>query len=247
MIMIHSVLPIAYFIIYYLYFGGVELPDSLIVQYFWYSLIALAVVLPIGASFLIHYYRQNNWQNHPIAKTLAKYSNTPNNPASWTIVASEINTEYRRNDKLIKRFSAITKIIVTENWIIKTALYFVHFAHQSDSALIAVGTDTHNISINDTNDAAQFVNIEVKPTREGTRSFKIRINSLDFKDLQDRVNRPITVSAKYFCRDKIKFFSKRTFLDSVVGNFPHLDNRSLYFCIHKRNREKSSLQNESEC
>jgi hypothetical protein len=196
MLMIHSVLPIAYFVIYYLYFGGADLPEIAAVQYFWFSLIALAVFLSVACSILIYYYKQDNWQNHPIAKILAKYSNTPNVPSSWAVVASEINNEYRRNDKLIKRFSAITKIIVTENWILKTSLYFVHFAHQSDSALIAVATDTHSISLQDTNDAAQFVNIEVKPTRVGIRSFKIRINSLDFKDLQDRVNRPITVSAK---------------------------------------------------
>ena len=108
-------------------------------------------------------------------------------------VAAEINNEFRRTDKLIKTFSAITKIVVTENWIMKTSLYFVHFAHQSDSALIAVNTDSHNISIQDTNDSAQFVNIQVTPTRDGIRPFKIRINSLDFKELQDRINRPIVV------------------------------------------------------
>ncbi|KAG5671355.1 hypothetical protein PVAND_001556 [Polypedilum vanderplanki] len=193
MLMIHSVLPIIYFVIYYLYFGGVDLPKLAFVQYFWYFLITLAIILPFGAIALICYYKKNNWENHPIPKILVKYSNTPNNASSWTIVANEINNEYRRNDKLIKRSSAINKIIVTENWIMKTSLYFVHFAHQSDSALIAVATDTHNISPQDANDAAQFVNIEVKPTREGVKKFTIRISTLDFKDLQDRVNRPITV------------------------------------------------------
>lgn len=39
----------------------------------------------------------------------------------------------------------------------------------------------------------QFVNIIVKPTRKGTSEFSIRVNSLDFKELQDRIDRPITV------------------------------------------------------
>lgn len=42
-------------------------------------------------------------------------------------------------------------------------------------------------------DSIQFVNIQVKPTRTGTKSFTIRINALDFKDLQDRITRPITI------------------------------------------------------
>lgn len=198
MIIIHSVIPVLYFLIYYLYFGGINLPDSLFVQFFWYSLIALAIFLPIAAIALIFYYKQNNWSNHPIAKILTKYSNTPEIATSWHAVANQINNEYRRTDKLINRFSSITKIIVTENWLMKTSLYFVHFAHQSDSALIAVGTDTHQISLQGSNDSAQFVNIDVKPTRNGIKGFRIRINSLDFKDLQDRINRPITVEKTFY-------------------------------------------------
>lgn len=162
-------------------------------RYAWSTLIVLSLILPIFSMCLIAYWQKHSWANHPIAKILRKYSNQPEERDSWKIVASEINNEYRRQDKLVKKFSAITKIIVTENWIMKTSLYFVHFAHQSDTALIAVNTDTHNISIQDTNDSAQFVNIEVKPTRGNVRSFKIRINSLDFRDLQDRINRPIIV------------------------------------------------------
>lgn len=42
-------------------------------------------------------------------------------------------------------------------------------------------------------DSIQFINIQVKPTRTGKTSFSIRINALDFKDLQDRITRPITI------------------------------------------------------
>lgn len=196
---------------YYLYFGGARLPNIAFIQHFWSMLIALALILPIFTIALIAYYKQNNWENHPIAKILRKYSNTPDVGASWVTVAAEINNEYRRQEKLVKRFSAITKIIVTENWIMKTSLYFVHFAHQSDTALIAVESDSHNISIHDSNDSVQFVNIEVKATRNGVKSFKIRINSLDFKDLQDRLNRPITILSS------VKFHT--TIIDRFVAVF----------------------------
>lgn len=189
MMLIHSVIPIIYFIIYYLYFG-IDFSGS-ILKHFWYLLMMLAMFLPFFAMALIFYYKQNDWENHPIPKILKKYCNSPDQ--KWTVVAAEINNEYRRNDKLVKKFSSITKIIATESWIIKTSLYFVHFAHQSDSALIAHRSDTHSISIHDASDSAQFVNIIVKPTRAGVKEFTIRINSLDFKDLQDRINRPITI------------------------------------------------------
>lgn len=198
--------PVIYFIIYYLYFD-ISFGDSFL-RYFWVILVTMAVALPFAVMALIAYYKRNNWENHPIPKILKKYCNTNQ---KWTVVASEINNEYRRNDKLVKRFSSITKIIATENWIIKTSLYFVHFAHQSDSALIADKSDTHSISVQDPTDGVQFVNIQVKPTRPGVKNFSIRINSLDFKDLQDRINRPITVLAS------VKFHT--TLIDRFIDVF----------------------------
>lgn len=188
-LLIHSVVPFVYFFIYYLYFD-ISFGDSFL-QYFWILLTTLSVILPFAVMSLIAYYKQNNWENHPIPKTLKKYTNSPRQ--SWTVVAQDINNEHRRNDKLVKRHSSINKIIATENWIIKTSLYFVHFAHQSDSTLSVIKSDSHNISIQDSTDSVQFVKILVKPTRDGVRDFSFRINSLDFKDLQDRISRPIAI------------------------------------------------------
>lgn len=49
-----------------------------------------------------------------------------------------------RQDKLMCRVNAITTVIATENWIIKTSPYFIHIAHQSDTALIAVKVIAYN-------------------------------------------------------------------------------------------------------
>lgn len=60
-------------------------------------------------------------------------------------------------------------------------------------------------------DAIQFVNIRVKPTRAGVSEFIIRINALDFKTLQDRMTRPITIL------DGVKF--NKTVIDRFVEVF----------------------------
>lgn len=236
--MIHSILPILYFMTYYFYFGAYKTP-YIAMRYAWSSLIVMALILPLFSMCLIAYYKKNDWSNHPIAKILRKYSNQPEERDSWKVVAAEINNEYRRQDKLVKKFSAITKIIVTENWIMKTSLYFVHFAHQSDTALIAVNTDTHNISIQDTNDSAQFVNIEVKPTRANVRKFKIRINSLDFRDLQDRVNRPITVLSSVSFHTTIIDRFVNVFNEEIKNNpryprTPQSNDDTCFACMIKR-------------
>ena len=70
--------------------------------------------------------------------------------------------------------------------------YRLYFAHQSDTALVVNKSDTHVLSPVSRGEV-QFLNIIVTPTRAGAKPFTIRLNALDFKDLQDRVVRPITV------------------------------------------------------
>lgn len=71
-------------------------------------------------------------------------------------------------------------------------------------------SDSHDFSEIST-DAVQFVNIRVKPTRTGVSEFTIRINALDFKTLQDRMLRPITIL------DGVKF--NKTVIDRFIDVF----------------------------
>ena len=153
----HSILPLTYFVIYTLYFGTSGFTGYSTLVIFWNILIALSIFLPIFVGCLIFYFKQNNWEKHPIACILKKYANSSQ---SWQSVAGDINTEFRRNNKLVKKMSSISNIIATENWIMKTSLYFVHFAHQSDTALIADKSDNHDISITASSESVQFVNIQ---------------------------------------------------------------------------------------
>lgn len=68
----------------------------------------------------------------------------------------------------------------------------VFVVHQSDATLQVNQSDTHTMSV-DSLGQVQFVNIEVKSSRPNVEPFIIRLNTLDFKDLSDRVARIITV------------------------------------------------------
>lgn len=71
-------------------------------------------------------------------------------------------------------------------------------------------SDSHDLS-EVSSDAIQFVNIRVKPTRAGVNEFIIRINALDFKTLQDRMLRPITIL------DGVQF--NKTVIDRFIDVF----------------------------
>lgn len=93
------------------------------------------------------------------------------------------------------------------------------FSKQSYSKIqnISLQSETYQIAP-DTYDSVQIINILVKPGREGVKEFSIRINALDFRLLQDCVNRPITISSNIqFHRSIIDRFVE-VFKEHVASN-----------------------------
>lgn len=121
--------------------------------------------------------------------------------------------------------NSIISIIATDNWIIKVMPYKILVAHQSDAVLIVNKSDTHEMSLA-TRGEVQFINIEVKSTRTGAQSFDIRLNALDFKNLQDKVSRPITIL------QNITFH--KTLLDKFIDSFKEqVQENPLYECAEE--------------
>lgn len=135
----------------------------------WKVSVVIATVIPLTVC-VIFYYWFNNLSNHPIARKLSVYCNPG---TTWWAVASDINTEFRRVNKITIQSSSVVRVIATDNWVIKIAPYMVDVAHQSDTALILSSADLHQWSPH-INDNVQFVNIEVKPTRQNAKPFIIR-------------------------------------------------------------------------
>ncbi|EAT44886.1 AAEL003776-PA [Aedes aegypti] len=212
-LMVHSLLPVMYIRVYFMQFdqqsaGGTDgEPDPYSpLALVWKGLIVAAVLLPGLVAGAIYYWSRKGWENHPIAKRLALFSDGNGQLPDWKAVAANINSEYRRDDKVVIRMNPVSRVVVTESWIIKTGPYWINIAKQDDTALIAYKSDTHDVS-QEAFETVQYVNIAVKPTRPGIREFSIRINALDFKDLQDRINRPITIlSSVKFHRSVLERF-----------------------------------------
>lgn len=78
-----------------------------------------------------------------------------------------------RVDKINLQCSTVSRILATDNWIIKLTPYNIFIAHQSDSVLILSSADTHNVSSLGSG-TVQYLNIEVKTTRNGAENFNIR-------------------------------------------------------------------------
>ncbi|XP_044267647.1 E3 ubiquitin-protein ligase TM129 [Tribolium madens] len=188
---VYSLLPLGYIIALFAseYFQDVS---SLIIDgsLFWKVFFTTSLALPILALYQIRNWIIDDFKHHPIAINLAKFCN--NNNRDWKTVAADINTEFRRVDKICVQTSSLVKVIATENWILKVKPFTILLAHQSDASLVVQKADTHRISLQTTTET-QYLNIEVKSGRLGVETFIIRINASDFKDLEDRIARDITI------------------------------------------------------
>uniref|UniRef100_A0A336MJS4 CSON000280 protein n=1 Tax=Culicoides sonorensis TaxID=179676 RepID=A0A336MJS4_CULSO len=174
-----------------------------------------ALLLPSIAVSLVSYWRIKDWRPHKIVKNLEVY--LQNRDSNWKSIAIDLNTEYRHPDRMEIKLNSISNLIITENWIIKTMPYMIYIAHQSDTELIADKTDTHAIT-EESYDIIQYVNIRVKPHREGVSEFVIRIKASQFKDIQDRLRRQVIILPNVRLQPTLIERFIEAFKDQVAAN-----------------------------
>lgn len=59
--------------------------------------VVLSLLPMIFTTVMIVYWWLDNWQRHPLSRTLMLYTqDTVRSPSSWMSVASNVNTEFRR-------------------------------------------------------------------------------------------------------------------------------------------------------
>ena len=147
---------------------------------FYYSLI-LASTLVVSVFSLAYYWSLHNWVNHPFVKKVKQFSNEET-------IATDVNNEYRSIEKLQIQTSALTKIVVTDNWIIKVGQYpwKLHIAHKSDVTLKLIKSVHLALSPDSDAGGVQYLTIQVK-SRRAVKPFEIRLKSTEYRELEQRV------------------------------------------------------------
>ncbi|XP_022204166.2 transmembrane protein 129 [Nilaparvata lugens] len=228
-LLVHSLLPLVY--VSTLLFLIDDTPPWLFTStYLGLTFAALSIITPTVVLTLLYSWTKDGYSNHPIARKMSVFCDTV---TSWRTLSSDINAEFKRVDKINLQCSSINKVIATDNWIIKTGPYTLWLAHQSDSVLILVSADTHDVSVSGTanNGTVQYLSIEVKTTRRNAENFFIRCNALDFKDLEEKIRRPITILPDVtFHRSRTDLFLE-VFRNAVAQNRTTTSSQELEMCI----------------
>merc|ERR550519_1797343 len=190
---IHCILPAGY-LLGYSYFTSIVDRNHPSMADFWdhwpvfWNLLLASLTLPIIAITTVWFWSLNNWERHPFISKLKLYANT-----TWHQVAADIETEFRRIDKISIRTNPLSKVVVTDNWIVMVGAWpwSLQLSHQSDVNLQLASSDHHRISTEGEIGGAQFLHIKVTNRRPEIASFTFRLNSLEYQNLQDKVTATI--------------------------------------------------------
>ncbi|CAH0717492.1 unnamed protein product, partial [Brenthis ino] len=211
--LIHSTLPLGY--VFTLWCGGER------GQWMLPSAFAMAII-PLLMCYKIVCWWEYDKSKHPIVKALSPYVTTG---SDWRVVAANFNTEYRSVDKVSIALSATSKFVATQTWLIKVTQYNVNLVKQSDCALVATATDSHNFTTSG-EDEVQYVNIEAIPSREDIKRFSFRISTASLRDLQPRLEHPVRVP------EHISLLP--TLIERFVNVFKqHVDQNPIYYVDHE--------------
>lgn len=164
----------------------------------WNLLFIVAMFLPLLAIILARYWSLQKWRNHPIAISLQKLAPPDSN---WHSIVSSINVEFRRFDKYATGLPS-RRLIVTDSWLMLTSTYFVHVAHQVDVILAIVGSEEHEV-YHESAIGVQFLNILVSSVDHKMKSFKIRLNAMEYSDLKEKLRSPIVNARNVVIRQSL--------------------------------------------
>ncbi|KHN72874.1 Transmembrane protein [Toxocara canis] len=202
---------------------------------------SLLLVLLSAAYFCIRY--AHSWESHETIKCLKRFD------SNWTAVADRINTEYRSIDNFNVSLSGIKKVVMTNSWILNVTNYSLLCAHVSDVTLEAVRADEHPISHHEQSGGpAQFVDIEVRSMSNKIKPFIIRIRAESFRDMRDKLNKPIGVAREVVLRQSLSDRFVEAFLEQISTNptFSYPDPENLEACLGCAT-ERASVKLSKNC
>ncbi|KAM9849794.1 E3 ubiquitin-protein ligase TM129 [Aulostomus maculatus] len=213
-LLVHSALPLGY------YMGMcIAAPEKQLVFIHqasdsWKAFLALSLCLQLASWMLVIYWSRCRWHNHPVSRVLQAHAQPP--LSNWGSVATSINTEFRRIDKFATGAPG-ARVIITDSWVLKVTTYRVYVASQSDCHVTVTESRQHQLSPDSTS-PIQFLTLRVHSINPAVRPFDIRLNSMEYAELREKLHAPIRNAANVVIHQTISELFLETFRAQVDLN-----------------------------
>lgn len=184
---------------------------------------SLGLLVYVATSHIVSIF--HDWSLDEFAARLAAHSTR----GSWREVATSVDTEIRRIDKF-RSVIGNTTLFVTETWLIQVNTYSVDLMQQNDIKLDLCRADDYTLSP-ESSTGTQFLEILVTSERNSDHSFKIRLNSMDFRDLKDKVRAPVENARQILIQQSLSEKFIQAFYETASANTSTQQHEEAEQCI----------------
>ena len=209
-VLIHSVLPLGYYVFLACNFPEFQLFEYANLSVFWSVYLSASTLILVGLCTVVYYWSANGFVNHPISTQLSDSN------GYWKAIADEINNEFKSIDKFATG-GLYNRVYVTENWLIKVNLYSLNICRLTNIEL-ALSHSSELRLTQDGTQSTQNLHIRVTPCHRHFKTFYVRINSLEYKDFNDKVKRPILEASDVVIRQSLPEQFLEAFKEQVMLN-----------------------------
>ncbi|KAL5457057.1 hypothetical protein EMCRGX_G034293 [Ephydatia muelleri] len=208
--MVHSLLPLCYCLGLGMLEPELHLLDPWNADQSVLVLLAVSLGLPACVATVCSYWTTDNWSRHPLAVQLAQF----NRP--WIEVAASLNSEFRSVDKFVSTLGT-TMVLVTDSWIVRCSQHFINLIHKRDAVLNVTSADEQRVASEELT-SAQYLWIEVISINSKFKSFAIRMNSLLYAQLREKLSDQIRVARSVVIHQSLTDRFAAAFTEQVEKN-----------------------------
>jgi hypothetical protein len=222
-LVVHGFIPLGYYLFIGFYLPRLNLFDFAHLDVFSKLYLSISICVAIAASTLAYYWTTNDYSNNPILKKLASIAGS-----DFKEQIRSINSEIKNVDKFSSG-SLFNRIFVTNNWLLKVNLYSLNICKHKDYEFILTHSKEFEL-MHERNPCFQLLNILVRPVQSSNQSehqprprkkveqFYIRLNSFEFKDFKEKLDRPIQKACDVIIKQSLPDQFLEVFCEHVFSN-----------------------------
>ncbi|XP_047736530.1 transmembrane protein 129 isoform X4 [Hyalella azteca] len=173
------------------------------------------------------WWHHNNWSQHPLSKSLTHFldERQASHPHSWLALATEINIQYRRVDKLSTQISSTSQLVAIDSWLIQVNSYQVCVLPLEDTLVVLEGAINNTLDTRpfSAGGSAQILKLRARCVSKNVPDLSFRLSSTLMSELERKLVIPVLNSGQVVVQKSLADQFLEVFLKTVSENPPYLE------------------------
>ncbi|KAF2366876.1 putative transmembrane protein precursor [Trinorchestia longiramus] len=170
---------------------------------------------------------RNNFSEHPLSKSLAHFLEERQavHPHAWLGLATEINIQYRRVDKLSTQISSTSQLVATDSWLIQVNSYSVRVMPLEDTLVVLEGAINNTLDTRpfSAGGSAQILKLRARCVTKKVPDISFRLSSTLMSELERKLVIPVLNAGQVVVQKSLADQFLEVFIETVNENPPYIE------------------------